>query len=258
MDRLDSKREFDILSFIRKSVIRRIRVSKFFFSIFLLLFAFSLVYLIIQIRSVKNSNSTFDSAIVSAEFQIADAQGTANDIISKAEEEAAKIEAKEKAKKKAEEEAKIKAENEEKQKLSSSFAPYSSPNDFPITLSTYELDLLCRLVEAESGDQSKIGKQAVVWVVLNRLSSPRFPDTVERVIYARGQFDPAESGSIEYPAAKSTKAAVKEVLAGNVGDPTNGAVYFCELDSIPNPNTRRWFEEELTCLAVIGCHHFYI
>lgn len=55
-------------------------------------------------------------------------------------------------------------------------------------LTEAEIDMLAHLVKAEAGNQTMLGKQLVVDVVFNRMRSEKFPDTVESVIYAPGQF----------------------------------------------------------------------
>ncbi len=50
------------------------------------------------------------------------------------------------------------------------------------------LELLAQLVEAEAGNQDKVGKRLVVDVVLNRVDSDTFPDTIEEVIFQPYQF----------------------------------------------------------------------
>lgn len=55
-------------------------------------------------------------------------------------------------------------------------------------VSEAEIEMLAHLVRAEAGNQTFLGKQLVVDVVLNRMRSNKFPDTVEDVIYAQGQF----------------------------------------------------------------------
>lgn len=57
-----------------------------------------------------------------------------------------------------------------------------------ITLSDDDKILIAKLVYAEAGNQDYIGKRLVVDVVLNRLNSEKFPNTVAGVIYASGQF----------------------------------------------------------------------
>ena len=55
-------------------------------------------------------------------------------------------------------------------------------------LTEAEIDILAHLVKAEAGNQTMLGKQLVVDVVFNRMRSDKFPNTVEGVVYAPGQF----------------------------------------------------------------------
>lgn len=87
--------------------------------------------------------------------------------------------------------------------------------------------LLASLVYCESGNQPYEGMLAVASVVMNRVRSGAYPNTVAGVIYASGQFAPALNGKVEaqlkigIPAA-CTKAA-KEAIAGktNIGSATH-------------------------------------
>ena len=56
--------------------------------------------------------------------------------------------------------------------------------------SEYEKDLLYRIVAAEVGDCSDLSQQVVTQVILNRVDSPHFPDTIEGVLYQPYQFSP--------------------------------------------------------------------
>ena len=60
-----------------------------------------------------------------------------------------------------------------------------------------EMELISQLVEAEAGNQSLDGKRLVVDVVLNRVDSPYFPDTVEEVIFEPGQFSVIDNGAFD-------------------------------------------------------------
>ena len=59
-----------------------------------------------------------------------------------------------------------------------------------------EVTLLAALIYCEAGNQPYEGKVAVGSVVLNRVSSSRYPNTMEKVIYQRGQFTPAMTGKL--------------------------------------------------------------
>lgn len=60
-----------------------------------------------------------------------------------------------------------------------------------------ELELLAQVVEAEAGNQDMIGKRLVVDVVLNRVDSPLFPDTITEVLEQPGQFTTMWNGAVE-------------------------------------------------------------
>lgn len=60
-----------------------------------------------------------------------------------------------------------------------------------------DLDLLAWVVRAEAGNQPLEGKRAVVDVVLNRVDSEVFPNTVEEVIFQQGQFTCARNGALD-------------------------------------------------------------
>ncbi len=80
-----------------------------------------------------------------------------------------------------------------------------------------ELRLLSALVFCEAQGESYNGKLAVAIVVMNRVRSSRYPDTVKNVIYQRYQFSPARNGSLkkalaEYDAGRFTSAAEKDCI----------------------------------------------
>jgi uncharacterized protein YgiM (DUF1202 family) len=92
-----------------------------------------------------------------------------------------------------------------------------------------DLRLLACLVHAEAGTQSYEGKLAVANVVLNRVKSSKYPDTIKAVIYQSGQFSVAASGSLEKQlnnydnySSKSQKLSIKAAKdalegANNIG-----------------------------------------
>ena len=87
--------------------------------------------------------------------------------------------------------------------------------------------LLAALIECEAGGESYDGMLAVGSVVLNRVASSSFPNTVVGVIYQSGQFSPVASGRFATVLAKGADStclqAAKEVLAGKR---MIGALYF--------------------------------
>lgn len=90
-----------------------------------------------------------------------------------------------------------------------------------------ELELLARLVHAESQGEPYEGKVAVAATVLNRTEDPYYPDTIAEVIYEYDhgyQYCPVRNGAINNPADKQAWEAVEEALTGK--DPTGGALSF--------------------------------
>ncbi|HHU85418.1 MAG: cell wall hydrolase [Pelotomaculaceae bacterium] len=91
-----------------------------------------------------------------------------------------------------------------------------------------DLDLLARLITAEADAEPYVGKVAVGAVVLNRVRSSTFPNSIRSVIYqyedGTYQFEPVMNGWINRPATPDCIRAAKDAVNG--WDPTNGAVYF--------------------------------
>ncbi|HEY8552389.1 MAG TPA: cell wall hydrolase [Thermaerobacter sp.] len=87
-----------------------------------------------------------------------------------------------------------------------------------------ELQLLARIVQIEAGGEPYEGKVAVAAVILNRVRSPRFPDSVRAVIYQPGQFPTAAERIPRTRPSPSALRAARDALAGR--DPSNGALYF--------------------------------
>lgn len=78
------------------------------------------------------------------------------------------------------------------------FEPYEmTEEDLAEEIELGDMELLAQLVEAEAGDQSLEGMRLVVDVVLNRVDSPNFPDTIEDVIYQNNQFSVIKDGAFD-------------------------------------------------------------
>ena len=113
---------------------------------------------------------------------------------------------------------------------------------------------LSRIISAESRGEPLEGQIAVGNVVLNRVASPDFPDTVHGVIFDSrwgGQFTPASSGAIyQEPDAVSVEAA-RLCLAGV--NTAGESLYFLA----PALSSNRWIMENRTHVVTIGSHWFY-
>ncbi len=93
-----------------------------------------------------------------------------------------------------------------------------------VSFSDGDIDLLARLVQSEAGGEPYAGKVAVAAVVLNRIRSDSFPNTIRGVVYQPRQFSPVDNGMIYRPANAESFRAVREAMSGS--DPSLGALYF--------------------------------
>ena len=112
-----------------------------------------------------------------------------------------------------------------------------------------DLNLLARLVYGEARGESYTGQVAVAAVVLNRVESSSFPNTVAGVIYQRGAFDVVSDGQINLQPNQTAISAAQDAING--WDPSYGALYYFN----PNTATSSWiWSRPLT--VVIGRHRF--
>lgn len=115
-----------------------------------------------------------------------------------------------------------------------------------------ELDCLTRVMLYEAGAEQQAGQIAVAQVVMNRVRSPRFPDSVCSVIYQRGQFSSIRSFS---PARNArwnrVEALAREVLDGEAAPVVSNALYFHAARVSPA------YVRSRTRVARIGNHIFY-
>ncbi len=97
-----------------------------------------------------------------------------------------------------------------------------------VSVSSSELDLLAALIQCEAGGESRTGKVAVGAVVLNRVASPSFPNTITEVIYQSGQFTPAYSGALASVLATGARSDCYEAAqaALNGENPVGSCLYF--------------------------------
>ena len=126
-------------------------------------------------------------------------------------------------------------------------------------LSDKDLDALYRIVEAEAGGEDQDGKLLVANVVLNRVNSDSFPDTVEEVVMQKeqgvAQFSPTVDGRYQsVQVSDDTKAAVERALYGE--DISQGALYFCAREKADSARMQ-WFDRHLTRLFAYGHHEFF-
>lgn len=117
------------------------------------------------------------------------------------------------------------------------------------TATDTEINLLARLVRAEAQGESFAGKVAVAEVVLNRVESDDFPDSIGAVIYQSGQFSPVSNGSINKAPDEASIKAVEQALQGS--NTVGKALFFYNYKTA----TSRWLDSRQT-VTVIGNHTF--
>jgi len=87
-----------------------------------------------------------------------------------------------------------------------------------------DLELLARAVHAEARGEPYVGQVAVAAVILNRVESPKFPNTVAGVIYQPGAFTAVSDGQINLSHGEEARRAARDALNG--WDPSYGALFY--------------------------------
>ena len=90
-----------------------------------------------------------------------------------------------------------------------------------------ELELLAAVVEAEAGNQDMTGKRLVVDVVLNRVDSPLFPDTITEVLEQPGQFSTMWNGAVEEAGWHMQEDDYTAVMMEVTGVRLDYDIYYC-------------------------------
>ena len=112
-----------------------------------------------------------------------------------------------------------------------------------------DVNLLSRLIYGESRGEPYTGQVAVGAVVLNRVKSSSFPNSIAGVIYQSGAFDAVKDGQINMSPDSTSKKAAQDALNG--WDPSYGAIYYFN----PATATNKWiWSRPMT--VTIGKHRF--
>lgn len=115
--------------------------------------------------------------------------------------------------------------------------------------SNADWQLLGRIISAEARGESYTGQVAVGAVVLNRVKSASFPDTISGVIYQKGAFSAVTDGQFDQPVSETSLKAARDAMAG--WDPSGGALYYYN----PAKTTNAWMHAR-PVLVTIGNHRF--
>lgn len=134
-----------------------------------------------------------------------------------------------------------------------------NPNDIQIgqnvntekkgVVSRADRKLLAQLVHAEANGEPFDGKVKVARVVLNRVASPKFPNSIREVILQPHQFTPVQTGAINNTPTDADYKAVDEAISSN--SEKDGSLYFFN----PDLTKSTWLKSKPTT-DVIGHHVF--
>ena len=109
--------------------------------------------------------------------------------------------------------------------LSMSLFTGFAPNKVEAKANNATLRLMSAIIYSEAGNQSYAGKKAVGIVIMNRVKSKQFPNSVKGVVYQRGQFSPVRNGSLArsfrlYDRGKMSKSVKKAAASALNGSKT--------------------------------------
>ena len=125
----------------------------------------------------------------------------------------------------------------------------SSSNSSSTTSNSSNVNLLAHLIYGEARGEPYIGQVAVGAVIMNRVKSSSFPNTIAGVIYQKGAFDAVSDGQINMNPDSTAKKAAQDAING--WDPSYGAIYYFN----PATATNKWiWSRPLT--VTIGKHRF--
>ena len=111
------------------------------------------------------------------------------------------------------------------------------------------VNLLARLIYGEARGEPYTGQVAVGAVVMNRVKSSSFPNTISGVIYQSGAFDAVSDGQINLSPNSTAIKAAQDAING--WDPSYGAIYYFN----PSTATNKWiWSRPMT--VTIGNHRF--
>ena len=117
--------------------------------------------------------------------------------------------------------------------------------------STSDVQLMARAINGEARGEPYEGQVAVGAVILNRVKSSKFPNTIAGVIYQSGAFTAVSDGQINHPIAENSTVYKAARDAMNGWDPTGGSIYYYN----PATATNKWIWSR-PVVKTIGKHKF--
>ncbi len=122
--------------------------------------------------------------------------------------------------------------------------------DEGMSVSRAEIIMLARIIHGEARGESFRGKVAVGAVIINRIKSRKFPNTIREVVLQKGQFSSLMDGQANYYPGPEEIEAARAALLGY--DPTYGAIFFYN----PQVATNKYWISRRPVLTQIGGHVF--
>ncbi len=114
-----------------------------------------------------------------------------------------------------------------------------------------DTQLMARAINGEARGEPYEGQVAVGAVILNRVNSPKFPNSISGVIYQQGAFTAVADGQINAPISEGSTVYKAAQDAINGWDPTGGCIYYFN----PSTATSKWIWSR-PIVKTIGKHHF--
>ena len=116
---------------------------------------------------------------------------------------------------------------------------------------TADIQLMARAINGEARGEPYEGQVAVGAVILNRVKSSKFPNTIAGVIYQKGAFTAVADGQINEKIAENSTVYKAAQDAKNGWDPTGGCIYYFN----PQTATNKWIWSR-EYVKTIGKHRF--
>ena len=140
-------------------------------------------------------------------------------------------------------------EQQAHQNLATPYLPAAAPSRGAISRASQDLDYLAHTIYGEARGEPYEGKVAIAAVVLNRVESGQFGNSISEVIFQPGAFTAERDGQYYLQPDDTCYDAAAEALNG--WDPTDGAVYYWN----PDIATDDWVHTR-TVIKAIGNHVF--
>ena len=122
---------------------------------------------------------------------------------------------------------------------------------YAATSNASDIQLMARAINGEARGEPYEGQVAVGAVILNRVKSSQFPNTIAGVIYQSGAFTAVSDGQINVPIEEGSTVYKAAKDAMNGWDPTGGCIYYFN----PNTATNKWIWSRPQ-VKTIGKHIF--